>query len=117
MSKSFIDLTKDPNNTEFVNTRRAWVNLVANPDDLQVRLAMNAAAIDLAKKIATNPANVVIESQVNDPLGSTHHEAGTLWVGSAEVPSRTRTASFIILLTPMLLVPRCFPGSALPTHR
>src|SRR5262249_33853453 len=81
-SKSWVDLTKDPNNIEFVNTRRAWVNLVANADDILVRQAMNAAAIDLAKKIANNPANVVIESQGDDPLGSTHHEAGTLWMGA-----------------------------------
>lgn len=117
VSKSFIDLTKDPNNTEFVNTRRAWVNLVANPDDLQVRLAMNAAAIDLAKKIATNPANVVIESQVNDPLGSTHHEAGTLWVGSAGGSITNKDGQFHHIANAYVAGPALFPriGSANPS--
>ena len=68
-SKGFVNLTKDPDNFEFGTTRRAWVNLVARPDDITVRTAMNAAAIDLPKKIATNPANVVIESQGTDPTG------------------------------------------------
>jgi hypothetical protein len=58
LSKSWVDLTKDPNNLEFGSTRRGWVNLVTNADDESVRLAMNKAAIDLAKNIANNPANV-----------------------------------------------------------
>jgi hypothetical protein len=36
----------------------------------------------LSRKIANDPTKVVIESQADDPLGSTHHEAGTLWMGA-----------------------------------
>jgi choline dehydrogenase-like flavoprotein len=82
ITKSWVDLTKDPNNLEFGDVRRAWVNLVMNADDTSVRLAMNKTAIDLAKNIADNPAKVVVQSQTDDPLGSTHHEAGTLFMGS-----------------------------------
>src|SRR5262249_15462452 len=65
LSKSWLDLTKDGNNLEFINTRRAWVHLVSNNDDTTVLQAMNAAALDLARKVAGNPASVVVESQTN----------------------------------------------------
>jgi choline dehydrogenase-like flavoprotein len=82
MTKSWIDLTKDPNNLEFGDTRRAWVNLVMNSDDAMVGFAMNNAAISLAKSIANNPATVVVHSQRDVAIGSCHHEAGTLFMGS-----------------------------------
>jgi GMC oxidoreductase len=116
-SKSWIDLTKDPNNIEFANTRRAWVNLVTTADDLQVRNAMNAAAIDLVKKIATNPANVVIESQQDDPLGSTHHEAGTLWIGSPGSSITNKDGKFHHISNAYVAGPALFPriGSSNPS--
>jgi choline dehydrogenase-like flavoprotein len=82
VTKSWVDLTKDPNNLEFGDTRRAWVNLVMNPDDTIVSLAMKKAAINLAKNIANNPAKVIVHSQRDASLGSCHHEAGTLFMGS-----------------------------------
>jgi choline dehydrogenase-like flavoprotein len=116
-SKSWVDLTKDPNNLEFGTTRRAWVNLVTNADDDSVRLAMNQAAIDLAKKIAINPANVVVKSQVNDPLGSTHHEAGTLWMGSPGSSITDKDGLFHHISNVYVAGPALFPriGSANPS--
>jgi len=116
-SKSFVDLTKDPDNFEFGTTRRAWVNLVANADDIAVRTAMNAAALDLPKKIAANPANVVIESQATDALGSTHHEAGTLWMGASGASVTDRDGRFHHITNAYVAGPALFPrlGSANPT--
>src|SRR5260221_14582870 len=74
-SKSWVNLTKDPNNLEFGSTSRAWENLVTNADDEKVRLAMNQAANDLTKNFANNPANVFDQTKADDALGSTHHEA------------------------------------------
>jgi choline dehydrogenase-like flavoprotein len=115
--KSWVDLTKDPNNIEFLSTRRAWVNLVTNPDDILVRQAMNQAAINLAKKIAADPTKVVIESQSDDPLGSTHHEAGTLWMGAPGASITDKNGKFHHINNAYVAGPALFPriGSANPT--
>lgn len=117
VAKSWVDLTKDGDNLEFGDTRRAWVNLVANTDDLAVRTAMNAAAIDLARNIASDPTQVFIESQVNDPLGSTHHEAGTLWMGSPGASLTDKNGRFHHVSNAYVAGPALFPrlGSANPS--
>jgi choline dehydrogenase-like flavoprotein len=116
-AKCWVNLTSDPNNIEFANTRRAWVNLVANADDLKVRQAMNAAAVDLAKKIANDPTQVVIESQGDDPLGSTHHEAGTLWMGVPGASITDKDGRFHHISNAYVAGPALFPriGSANPS--
>jgi len=116
-SKSWMDLTKDPNNLEFGSVRRAWVNLVMNADDTSVRLAMNKAAIDLAKGIATNPAKVVVKSQGDDPLGSTHHEAWTMWMGSLGSSITDKDGRFHHINNAYVAGPALFPriGSANPS--
>ena len=117
VSKSWVDLTKDPNNLEFGNVRRAWVNLVMNADDTAVRLAMNAAAIDLAKKIANDPSKVVIQSVKEDPIGSTHHEAGTLWMGPPGASITDKDGRFHHINNAYVAGPALFPriGSANPS--
>jgi hypothetical protein len=117
VSKSWVDLTNDPNNLEFGSTRRAWVNLVTNADDEGVRLAMNQAAIDLARNIANNPANVIVKPTVNDPLGSTHHEAGTLWMGSPGSSITDKDGRFHHISNAYVAGPALFPriGSANPS--
>jgi choline dehydrogenase-like flavoprotein len=117
LSKSWMDLTKDPNNLEFGSIRRAWVNLVMNADDTAVRLAMNKAAIDLAKGIASNPAKVVVQSQADDPLGSTHHEAGTMWIGSPGSSITNKDGRFHHINNAFVAGPVLFPriGSANPS--
>ena len=117
VTKSWVDLTKDPNNLEF-GTRRAWVNLVINADDTAVRLAMNKAAIDLAKGIANDPTKVIIQSQGDDPIGSTYHEDGTLWMGSDSTNSVTdKDGRFHNVQNSYVAGPALIPriGSANPT--
>jgi choline dehydrogenase-like flavoprotein len=117
VTKSWVDLTKDPDNLEFGNVRRAWVNLVENADDVLVRQAMNAAAVNLSKQIANDPTKVVIESQVDDPLGSTHHEAGTLWMGAPGSSITDKDGRFHHIGNAYVAGPALFPriGSANPS--
>jgi choline dehydrogenase-like flavoprotein len=117
LSKSWVDLTKDPNSVEFATTRRAWVNLVTNADDDSVRTAMNKAAIDLAKNIANDPTKVVLKSQINDALGSTHHEAGTLWMGNPGSSITDKDGRFHHISNVYVAGPALFPriGSANPS--
>ncbi len=117
ISTSFVDLTKDANNLEFGNTRRAWVNLVANADDMAVRSAMNSASTGLAKEIANDPSQVVVESQGNDALGSTHHEAGTLWMGAVGSSLTNADGRFHHVNNVFVAGPALFPriGSANPS--
>src|SRR5690242_21542241 len=88
-----------------------------NADDTAVRLAMNKAAIDLAKGIANNPAKVIVKSQGDDALGSTHHEAGTLWMGSAGSSITDKDGRFHHISNVYVAGPALFPpiGSANPS--
>ncbi len=45
--------------------------------------AMDAAILALANQLAgNNPANIHVTSRNRDGLGTTYHEAGTLWMGT-----------------------------------
>jgi GMC oxidoreductase/Domain of Unknown Function (DUF1080) len=73
---------------------RAWVNLVAVAQDASLWNTMDQAAIQLAEAIAGDPANIEYfydnswhsasppTGKVRDGLGTTHHEAGTMWAGT-----------------------------------
>ncbi len=95
---SWVDLSSE---TDFWGKRRAYVNLVATPADRQLWTAMDKAAFDLAAKLAKNASNIEywnapagrfqsVQPQPDangigfwqDGLGTTHHEAGTLFMGS-----------------------------------
>jgi hypothetical protein len=59
------------------------VNLVATQDDCNLWDAMDQAALTLGKALANNdPAKFKLVAQKRDGLGTTHHEAGTLWMGA-----------------------------------
>ena len=93
--------------------RRAWVNLVPTPQDLDLWRTMDDTAIAFAQTLAGKPEQhrVFLQqgrepqctgcgmapappppstsndrndpaNKVRDGLGTTHHEAGTLWMGS-----------------------------------
>jgi hypothetical protein len=122
LTKSWVDLTKDSGNLEFGNLRRAWVNLVIDTtpgsDDKKLSDAMIASAVDLAKKIANDPTKVKIQSPTkNDPLGSTHHEAGTLWMGTAGNSITNQDGRFHHISNAYVAGPALFPtlGSANPS--
>jgi choline dehydrogenase-like flavoprotein len=95
---SWIDLSGE---TDRWGGRRAYVNLVATAADRQLWTAMDKAAFDLAARLAQSPSNIEYwnatagqfqaappQPDVNgrgfwqDGLGTTHHEAGTLFMGS-----------------------------------
>jgi len=43
---------------------------------------MEKAAVDLAKAVAGSPADIQNVATSRNGIGTTHHEAGTLWMGS-----------------------------------
>jgi hypothetical protein len=59
---------------------RAYVQMTTTPSEDSLANAMDAAILALANQLAgNNPANLQITSQGRDGLGTTCHEAGTLW--------------------------------------
>ena len=71
---------------------RAYVNLTTTAAENTLANAMDAAILQLANQLAgNNPANIQITSQDRDGLGTTYHEAGTLWMGTNPQTSVTDT--------------------------
>jgi choline dehydrogenase-like flavoprotein len=71
---------------------RAFVNLATTTAENTLANAMDAAILQLANQLAgNNPANIQITSQDRDGLGTTYHEAGTLWMGTNPQTSVTDT--------------------------
>jgi choline dehydrogenase-like flavoprotein len=87
--KSWINLALQ--NDPRINRPRAWVNLDPSDADVTAWKEMEDAAVALLKAVAGNPADVQ-NIQINrNAIGSTHHEAGTLWMGD---PGQSVTDSF-----------------------
>jgi choline dehydrogenase-like flavoprotein len=101
--RSWIDLS--PWETDEFGIPRAWVNLAVQPADIAIWRAMDAAMLDLCRRVAGTPGNIQYlydGSWQNAPypadrpfppwhqgLGETYHEAGTLWMG--DDPSQSVT--------------------------
>ncbi len=89
---SWVDLS--PFELDEFEMRRAYVNLVTTPQALTLWDTMDQAAVKLAQALAGTPANVEYfydnawhaapppAGKGRDGLGTTHHEAGTLWMGT-----------------------------------
>ena len=89
---SWIDLS--PFERDEFGMRRAYVNLVTTPQAFTLWGTMDQAAVQLAQALAGSPANIEYffdnawhsatppAGKVRDGLGTTHHEAGTLWMGT-----------------------------------
>jgi choline dehydrogenase-like flavoprotein len=61
---------------------RAYVHFTTTPAENTLAAVMDQAVVNLAKALANNnPADVQVTGPIPDPLGSTYHEAGTLWMG------------------------------------
>lgn len=105
--------------TDEFGMRRAWVNLVANPADNLLWDTMDAAALKLANALANNdPTKIRIIAQTRDGLGTTHHEAGTLWMGANPNDSVTNLdGRFHHISNAFVAGPALFPtlGSANPS--
>jgi choline dehydrogenase-like flavoprotein len=117
LNKKWVNLTKDPDNLEFGNVPRAWVNLPETSDDVAARTFMNQQALELAQKITGDPTKVKVEKQSNSDLGSTYHEAGALWMGAPSESLTNQDGRFHHIANAYVAGPALFPtvGSANPT--
>lgn len=146
---SWMDLSDQ---TDQFGLRRAWVNIVPNPDDKNLWTTMDEAALALAKKLANDDANSVEyfynlngtlngpanefawhknppppsqsadrnnpNNKVRDGVGTTHHEAGTLRMGTDAGKSVTNLdGRFHHVSNAYVASPAIFPalGSANPS--
>jgi len=71
---------------------RAFVQLTTTGGEDSLANAMDAATFALANELSgNNPADIQVTSQDRDGLGTTYHEAGTLWMGTNPATSVTDT--------------------------
>jgi choline dehydrogenase-like flavoprotein len=71
---------------------RAFVQFKTTSSEDALADAMDAATVGLANQLANNnPADIQLSGPFRDPLGSTYHEAGTLWMGTNPATSVTDT--------------------------
>lgn len=131
-SMSWIDLSNETDR----GVRRAYVNLVATQKDNNLWNAMDNAAFDLALQMAKDPANIQywdnnqqkwqdLRPQPDpngnkfwqDGLGTTHHEAGTLFMGEPGKSITDLNGKFHNLTNAYVVGPAVFPtlGSANPS--
>ena len=79
-----------PFDTDEFGVPRAYVQLNTTASEDALANAMDAAILALANQLAgNNPANLQVTSQGRDGLGTTYHEAGTLWMGTSPQTSVT----------------------------
>ena len=70
--------------------RRAFVNLAINAAEARLWNAMDAATVELARKLADDDNTAIrLISSSRDGLGTTYHESGTLWMGDDPATSVT----------------------------
>ena len=61
---------------------RAWVQMTTSPNEDSLANDMDGAIFALASELAGgNAADVQVVAQNRDGLGTTYHDAGTLWMG------------------------------------
>ncbi len=132
-ARSWVDLSPE---TDQWGMHRAYVQLVATPNDRTLWAAMDKSAFDLAKALAKSPANIEYwNAQGNqwqaaqpqpdangrgfwqDFLGTTHHEAGTLFMGTAGASITDTNGKFHGKANVYAVGPSVFPtlGSANPS--
>jgi GMC oxidoreductase len=71
---------------------RAYVQLTTTASEDGLANAMDAAILGLANQLAGNdPTKIQVTSKDRDGLGTTYHEAGTLWMGTDPATSVTDT--------------------------
>jgi choline dehydrogenase-like flavoprotein len=131
-SMSWIDLSNEIDR----GVRRAYVNLVATQPDKDLWTAMDNAAFKLALEIAQVPANIQYWNDATktwqdqqpqadasgkkfwqDVLGTTHHEAGTLFMGDPGKSITDLNGKFHNVSNGYVVSPAVFPtlGSANPS--
>ena len=71
---------------------RAFVQMTTTGAEDNLANAMDAATLALANQLSgNNPADLQITSTGRDGIGTTYHEAGTLWMGTNPATSVTDT--------------------------
>jgi choline dehydrogenase-like flavoprotein len=81
-----------PFETDEFGIPRAYVQLTTTDAEDALADAMDAAILGLASELAgNNPNDFQITRKVRDGLGTTYHEAGTLWMGTSPQSSVTDT--------------------------
>jgi choline dehydrogenase-like flavoprotein len=78
--KSWIDLAQQ--NDPRTGRPRAWVNLEPSDADTKAWQEIEDAAVALLKQIAGNASDIQNLNVNRNKIGTTHHEAGSLWMGS-----------------------------------
>jgi choline dehydrogenase-like flavoprotein len=108
-----LALQSDPR----TGTPRAWVNLDPSDADNAAWTEMEHAAETLAKAVAGDPANIQNLKTSRNKIGTTHHEAGTLWMGSPGASVTDSFGKFHHLANTYVAGPALFPviGSANPS--
>lgn len=82
---SYVRVDNEPDE---YNMQRAFVSITPSPKDQDTWNAMDKTADDIAKVFADGKPFDII-GKVRDGLGTTHHEAGTLWMGDDPATSVT----------------------------
>jgi choline dehydrogenase-like flavoprotein len=113
--KSWINLAQQ--NDPRTGRPRAWVNLEPSDADMAAWLEMENAAVAFAKAVAGNPADIQNIGINRNGIGTTHHEAGTLWMGSPGQSVTDTFGKFHHLANAYVAGPAVFPviGSANPS--
>jgi len=96
---------------------RAWVNLDPSDADLAAWQEMEVAAVTLLNAVAGSAANVQNVQINRNKIGTTHHEAGTLWMGDPGMSITDSFGKFHNLANVYVAGPALFPviGSANPS--
>jgi choline dehydrogenase-like flavoprotein len=81
-----------PFETDKLGVPRAYVQLTTTGAEDALADAMDTTILGLANELAgNNPNNLQITRRIRDGLGTTYHEAGTLWMGTDPRSSVTDT--------------------------
>ena len=130
-ARSWVDLSSE---TDQWGMRRAYAHLVATQNDQNLWEAMDQSAFDLALALAGSAGNIEywngaqwqaapLQPDANgrrfwrDTLGTTHHEAGTLFMGAAGASITDTNGKFHGTDNVYVAGPALFPtlGSANPS--
>lgn len=133
-TKSWMNLTfDDPNQRDQFGRRRAWVNFVPTTDDVAAWVDMEQQTLDLVQHVAgtgniqywtgsawsaTRPTPSTPGTPIApDPIGSSHHESGTLWMGAPGSSITDQVGRFHHVSNAYVAGPALFPtaGSANPS--
>lgn len=113
--KSWINLALQ--NDPATGQARAWVNLDPSDADKTAWDEMEQAAVNLLNAVAGGSGNVKNLGINRNGIGTTHHEAGTLWMGAPGDSVTDSFGKFHNLANVYVAGPALFPviGSANPS--